>query len=153
MAEDGTTGFKKRHALLLSGGLGTGKTTLACALLKRYLWKQQLEGKFAKFYDFIREVQSGYADGTGTDRLQAVQRVPVLVLDDVGDLDRSVRVSENRKELLFEVLDYRNDYLLPTILTTNLDERGLVEQFSERTFTRIMEMCRMVRLEGRNFRL
>ena len=145
-------GKSKRHALLLSGGFGTGKTTLACALLKRYLWQHQVDGRFIKFYQFIRNVQSGYSDGTASAVLAAVQKASVLVLDDVGELERVITQSENRRELLFEVLDYRNDYLLPTILTTNLDERGLIDQFSERTFQRIMEMCRLVRLEGRNFR-
>lgn len=142
-----------RHALLFSGDFGTGKTTLACATLKSYMWLHRVDGRFTKFYQFIRNVQSGYGDGTATAVLHAVKTSPVLVIDDIGELERRVSQSENRKELLFEVLDYRNDYLLPTIMTTNLDEKGLIDQFSERTFNRIIEMARLISLEGRNFRL
>lgn len=142
-----------RNALLLIGGFGTGKTTLACALLKHYMWKYQEEGLFLKFYQFIRLVQSGYSTGLADEALKTAQRAPILVLDDIGELERRVSQSEDRKQLLFEVLDHRNDHFLPTILTTNLDVKGLIEQFTERTFQRIMEMCQMVHLEGKNFRL
>lgn len=60
--------------------------------------------------------------------------------------------SDDRRRLVYEVLDARNDQLKPTIITTNLTDGELAEQFGERTFQRIMEMCAMVEMQGVNLR-
>lgn len=144
---------ENRHSLLLAGSFGTGKTTLATATFKEMMYVRDNEGLWFKFYDFVRYIQAGYGDGTANRKLNRIKRVPILLLDDVGDIGRQARETESRCELLFEVLDCRNDNLFSTLFTTNLDEVGLVTQFGERTFQRILEMCALVRLEGRNFRL
>jgi len=142
-------------SLLLMGDHGTGKTFLATATFKHLLW--HTTGKSAiwsKFYEFIREVQSTYsAAATTTVRkvLGKYQNTPILLLDDVGDLTIEEQ-TEDRRRLLYEVLDKRNDKMLPTILTSNLSPTRFEDQFGERTLERVIEMAAMYRMEGRNYR-
>ena len=145
-----------RFCLLIVGDFGTGKTWLATALFKDLLWRHAITKAtgaclWRKFHAFIREVQNTYEDGGTFAAIQRFQTCPVLMLDDIGDLSR--RESDNRQQLLFEVIDYRNDYLLPTVLTTNLDTGGLAEGFGERTFQRMLEMSAMVAMDGDNMRM
>ena len=145
---------RDRFTLLLCGGLGTGKTWLATAAFKDILWREK-NGMWRKFYKFVREVQSCYNAGakyTADEIISRYQRTPLLLLDDVGDMEITTE-TEDRKRLLYEVLDSRSDYLLPTIITTNLGPAELENQFGERTFQRILEMSALVEMSGENFRL
>lgn len=111
--------------------------------------------EWVKFYSFVRAVQSAYhrtSDVTVEQVLNRYQKAAVLMLDDVGDLDVEVE-SEDRRRLLYEVLDYRNDYGLPTVLTTNLSLREFEGQFGGRTVQRVVEMAALVEMGGENLRL
>ena len=142
-------------SLLLMGDHGTGKTWLATATFKHLLWHaDDKSGIWTKFYDFIREVQSTYsaaAETTVRKVLGRYQHTPILLLDDVGDLTVEEQ-TEDRRRLLYEVLDKRNDEMLPTLLTSNLSPARFREQFGERTLERVIEMAAMYRMEGRNYR-
>ena len=145
---------RDRFTLLFCGGLGTGKTWLATAVFKDILWRGK-SGMWRKFYKFVREVQSCYnagAKSTADEVITRYQTTPLLLLDDVGDMEIQTE-TEDRRRLLYEVLDSRSDYLLPTIITTNLSPDELEKQFGERTFQRILEMSALVEMSGDNFRL
>jgi DNA replication protein DnaC len=144
---------RDRFCMLVTGGYGVGKTWLATAAFKELLWRSP-SGIWRKFHAFIREIQGCYSDGS-SDRVDEVlrryQRTPVLMLDDVGDLTVGTE-TDDRRRLLYEVLDVRNDYLLPTIITTNLNDEELAAQFGERTFERVKEMAALVGMSGKNYR-
>lgn len=148
---------RDRFCLLLSGDFGTGKTWLATATFKERLWRliasgKKPEGLWRPFYSFIREVQETYEGGSTGAVLKHYQSVPVLLLDDVGDLERAEE-THNRKQLLYEILDHRNMWLLPTIMTTNLSGDNLGEQFGGRIMQRIVEMSALVTMNGANLRI
>jgi DNA replication protein DnaC len=83
--------------------------------------------------------------------LKRYQTTPILLLDDIGDLTINTQ-TDDRRRLLYEVLDKRNDEMLPTILTSNLSPKRFKEQFGERTLERVVEMAALYRMEGRNYR-
>lgn len=143
-----------RFALFLTGEFGRGKTWLATAAFKSILAKTRA-GTWRKFYSLIREVQSCYTPGSGRSSdtvIERYQSTPVLMLDDVGDMERRKSETEDRTRILYEVLDYRNDYLLPTIITTNLMPDDMTIQFGERTFQRVLEMAAFAEMTGENLR-
>jgi DNA replication protein DnaC len=146
---------RDRYALFLTGEFGRGKTWLASAVFKNLLAKSKTRaGMWRMFHWFIREVQATYHSSSSTRSDQVIrsyQKTPLLMLDDVGDLDRA-RESEDRTRLLYEVLDYRNNYLLPTIITTNLLPAEMEAQFGARTFQRVLEMSAFVEMGGANLR-
>lgn len=141
---------RKRYCLLIKGDFGTGKTWLATATFKEMLWRER-SGLWTKYWAFIGDIQDTY----GTDRStmntrRKYQHTPVLMLDDIGDLQNDE--TQDRRYNLFKVLDHRNDHLLPTIMTTNLGKARLIEQFGERTWERIKQMAALSSMEGDNLR-
>lgn len=145
---------RERFCLLLSGGFGGGKTWLASAIFRELVAGTRQAGLWRKFYQLIREIQGTYSPAARQSVDQVLgrfQKVPVLLLDDVGDLTKSEQ-SEDRRRLLYEILDVRNDHLLPTIITTNLGSEQLASQFGARTFERILEMAALAGFEGKNLR-
>lgn len=141
-----------RKCLLLSGQVGTGKTWLATAALKHLMWNNQdLKPLWVKARTFIREVQSGYKDGNADVVLARYQKADVLLIDDVGDMDIQEQ-STDQHRLFYELLDDRNDWLRPTIITTNLSPSELRAFFKERTYARIEEMCAIIPMTGDNLR-
>src|SRR5690554_2169463 len=135
-------GGKVRYGLILLGTFGVGKTWLATAAWKEVVFNLTAEAcrelnygqepvligdrpLWAKFHAFIRECQDCYHPSSETPTsavLRRYQAAPVLLLDDVGDLDVA-QEREDRRRLLYELLDFRNDHMLPTIITTNLKLR------------------------------
>lgn len=139
--------------LLLAGDFGSGKTWLATAVFKELIWKRPARtATWAKWYDVVRAVQATYSDNETSAHsvLRSYQTVDVLLLDDMGGFERGQ--TDDQRQLLYELIDYRCDYLLPTIITTNLDQKGLIDQFGERVFNRLLQMCEFSRMTGANLR-
>jgi len=160
--EDGTATGRQgtaRPGLLLYGDNGIGKTGLMSGLLKR-LFDQGHAVLWIKWSGMIDDVQATYdgsSQGTSTEaRVSALQRVSHLFLDDFGEPFRSRdrwRVSDDRRDITWQVLSARHEEDKPTFITTN--HEGLTpisDQFSPRIADRIMEMCTVAEMSGRNLR-
>jgi hypothetical protein len=140
--------------LTLSGEPGLGKTCLAgAAFLERVNGRAGLAIEYNALMDLLLGL---VADDKG-DPAKAVRlaaRAPVLLLDDLGNT--FVRGSETagRQRWLFEVVNYRYNQGLPTILTTNLSIDGLYEQFDAKIGDRLLEDGRAIwaRLSGPSLR-
>lgn len=139
-----------KFCLLLTGDFGGGKTWLGTAVFKELLWKAKA-GTWRKFHVFIREMQDTYGKNNTFEVLQRFQKSKVLMLDDAGDLNADE--THDRRRLFHELIDYRNDWMLPTVITTNLGQDEMIEQFGERVWNRLVEMCAMVSMKGRNLRM
>jgi hypothetical protein len=138
-----------RRSLVFSGPLGVGKTGMLTPVLRHYLGQGQ-PALWIEFYDFCLEVQSGYKDGTANNKLVAARRAPLILLDDVGDVERREPETDDKRRILWSVLNGRHGDDLPTLVTTNLDERGFRCQFGGRVSDRLWEMAFVVPVGGVN---
>jgi DNA replication protein DnaC len=148
MEDDGA-----KNSVLLTGAYGTGKTWLATAALQELIFEHDHPCMFittAALLDRIRASFDAdkYNPTDDGDLLERVQNVYALVLDDIG----AERVTEWVAERLFALVNARYNALLPTIFTSNLGPKELAGHLGERTAWRIVEMCRVVRLDGPNLR-
>lgn len=109
--------WNRRHGLVINGPTGVGKTWLAVALLAELLVERNVQG--CEFH-MARALFSGLWQAMRQDRerehLAHLARVPVLVLDDLGQ----EKPSEAVVAALHELLSWRAQEYRPTILTTNL---------------------------------
>jgi DNA replication protein DnaC len=133
--------------LYLHGSVGTGKTRLACSLLNQ-LWAHGTSVRFKRCPELLVQLQPGHDD---TDQVwDRMVTVPVLVLDDVG----ANQGTDFARRQLQTIYDARLDRGHRTIWTSNLSLDDLGEFLNDdRLPSRIMGQCKVVELNGRDWRL
>ncbi len=144
---------QNRFSIMLTGSFGQGKTWLGTAVFKELLAQIGEGGRWTTFSAMIRDIQEAYSGGETKRRIDQYAQAKVLLLDDVGDLEIK-KETEDRQRLFFEIIDHRNSWSLPTIMTSNLIAPAhFKERFGERTFNRLYEMSAFLPMAGRNFRI
>lgn len=77
-----------------------------------------------------------------------MKNIPVLVLDDIGKEKKSAWT----QQILFDVINFRYEHLLPTIITTNFDADGLANHCEQAVWSRLYEMSSAVVTKGGDYR-
>jgi DNA replication protein DnaC len=156
--------------LLLVGGIGTGKTHLAVGILKELIATRGSACLFCDYRDLLKQIQNSYNDSVKATELQVLRPVfeaEVLLLDELG----AVKPSEWVWDTVSLILNTRYNDNRTTIITTNFAdepavgvarslsparaatrEETLGDRIGERMRSRLHEMCRIVKMEGPDFR-
>ncbi|MCS6910959.1 MAG: ATP-binding protein [Anaerolineales bacterium] len=108
---------KPENWLLLTGGYGCGKTHLAAAIANQALANGQpaLFLNTPDLLDFLRETFAPNSDTTYSDRFEEIRTAPLLILDDLGTESPTPWAVEK----LYQLLNFRYNAHLPTVVTTN----------------------------------
>ena len=135
--------------LVLQGGYGSGKTTLASAIMSQWAGKEKHPITAAWLLESWRQLMSRHDD---EELFLAESQAPVAVLDDLG----AERPTEWAIERLAMYLDLRYARRLPTVLTLNADENQLAAKvggrISDRVFDTRTNLVRVVTLDVASFR-
>ena len=146
--EDINGNVKEGKGMVLWGGTGTGKTLLAVAILKAAM-NRGYTGLFQSAPELMYHFNSVYSTAeTEQNIIDALRSVDVLVLD---DLDKG-KWTEKVAERIYVIINARYGEVKPTLITTNLDPRALLELVGEAIFDRIRESSTFVALSGESFR-
>lgn len=159
-------GIDEGLGLLLVGQNGVGKTHLAVAALLELVTSKGVLGQFWDFHELMRDIRSSYDAETRTSEIQVlspVMETDLLVLDDLG----AWRITDWMNDTLFQILNSRYMAKRSTIITTNFQDASLeevqkadplvrkeffVERVGQRLRSRIVEMCLVIRIDGKDFR-
>jgi len=144
--------------LLYLGRCGVGKTHLAVAALKELINKG-IGGLFYDFRDLLKEIQDSYNPKTSTSELSILAPVfdaEILVLDELGASKPTAWVQET----ITHIINKRYNDKKVTIFTSNyLDmpigssyDESLTDRVGARLRSRLHEMCRLVPMEGDDYR-
>src|SRR5918999_1025911 len=138
------------RGLYFCGGVGTGKTHLAVAVMNELIQRKRVPSLFVTVPEFLDNLRGAYNDpGRNLDEwMDAVKNADFLVLDDLG----SERPTEWVQERLFVIINHRYRESLPTVFTSNIGPENLPAQLGERTASRIIAMCEGVELAGDDYR-
>ncbi|MCM3568325.1 primosomal protein DnaI [Neobacillus mesonae] len=112
---------QRAKGLYFYGKFGVGKSYLLGAIANK-LAKKQVSSMIVYVPELFRELKSSIADSTLNDKIEALKKEPVLMLDDIGAEAVS---SWTRDELLGPILQFRMLENLPTFFTSNFDLQGL----------------------------
>lgn len=140
---------KDGKGLLLYGGVGTGKTYLACMIANALLDKGY-PVLVTNFSRILNTLQSNFEHRQ--DYLDGFNRYSLLVIDDLG----VERGTEFAKEQVYNVIDSRCLSGLPMIITTNLSVKKLANETEigyKRIYDRIIEKCYPVEVTGESRRI
>jgi DNA replication protein DnaC len=161
--------------LLLIGDIGVGKTHLAVGIIKELILSKGIACLFYDYRELLKQIQNSYNDSvkaTELDVLRPVFETEVLVLDELG----AVKPTEWVWDTVSLILNTRYNSKRTTIITTNFPNLGererhrnansrspeaakysaeretLGDRIGERMRSRLHEMCRIVEMEGADFR-
>jgi DNA replication protein DnaC len=138
------------RGLWLMGQVGTGKTTLAMLVSKAAL----RAGRSVAIYSLPRllnEIRDTHrAERSHVELLDRLTAVDLLHIDDVG----AERTTDWVLEELYSIVNGRYEDQRSMVITTNiLDREALCQQLSERTVSRLTEMCEELPLIGHDHRM
>jgi len=138
------------RGLWFMGGPGTGKTTLAMLVSKAAL----RAGRSVAIYSLPRllnEIRDTHrAERSHVDLLDRLTAVDLLHVDDVG----AERTTDWVLEELYSIVNARYEDERSMVITTNITDRDeLCEQVTERTVSRLTQMCDELPLLGHDRRL
>lgn len=147
-------GFDKKQGLVIQGKPGLGKSHLAAAIVKEII-KNKFTGIFISLPRLMTELKATYSkqsDLREVDILNGLQKVDLLVMDDLGvERDGKDEASVWAKNKVYEIVDSRVGQA--TIYTTNFTAKELFTMYGERDFSRMVQYCSVVKVEGQNYRL
>ncbi|HTI77208.1 MAG TPA: ATP-binding protein, partial [Mycobacterium sp.] len=139
----GTAG--RHHSLMLLGPTGTGKTFEAYGALRRIaeagirnpFW---LGGPVPQLLATLRPGGNGDFDKCAN--------APVLLLDDIG----AERTSPWTEETALRLFNHRYENGLPILVTGNGGWEDILAYLGDRMASRLVEMCNLVEMRGRDRR-
>jgi DNA replication protein DnaC len=119
--------------VILHGISGTGKTMLVTILVQE-LVKQGRTVEYTTVLRMIRAIRQtfGHKEKNEQEAIDSYAKCSLLVIEEVG----VKTATEYENSILFEILDDRYRYKLPTIITSNLDGKQLEAYFGERLWRR-----------------
>ncbi len=164
----------ENSGLLLIGPIGVGKTHLAVGIIKELILNKGIGCLFYDYRELLKQIQNSYnasVQATELDVLRPVFEIEVLALDELG----AVKPTEWVWDTVSLILNTRYNDNRTTIITTNYpDDPGqdpyanpatefgraqravrretLGDRIGERMRSRLHEMCRIVKLDGQDFR-
>lgn len=156
----------EKAGLLFIGPIGVGKTHLAVSIIHELVRSKGVPCLFCDYRELLKEIQNSYnptVQATELEILRPVFEAEVLVLDELG----AVKPTEWVWDTVSHILNTRYNDQRTTIITTNFSdqpagqlsgprgsarEETLGDRIGERMRSRLHEMCRIVQMEGSDFR-
>ena len=137
---------RNSESLLFMGGTGLGKTHLSSAIAKTVIdngYDVLYTSAVNMFADFEKAKFRGEEDNT-----YKYFSAELLIIDDLGTEMSSVFTDS----CIYNVIDTRICKNLPTVISTNLDAKGLNARYGERVFSRLFGVYRPLLFCGNDVR-
>lgn len=143
----------KKCGLMLLGTCGNGKTTMLLAIksLISFLYSNPNSPDFVKleFTSALNLAKLVVDNGAEYERLK---RCKLLAIDDVGTEEVKMKNYGNALCPLTDILYYRYDKRMFTIISSNLDKENIGKQYGDRITDRIPEMFNGVSFDNKSYR-
>lgn len=140
---------KPKTGLIICGGTGNGKTTMANALAETIT---RCNNQAVKRITALQFAALEAERDENRYKLIQYRQAPVLFLDDVGTEAASVKVWGNVISPVVELIYQRYNFQLFTIATSNLTEKQLTEKYGDRVGDRIREMFNVLPFTNESYR-
>lgn len=139
---------------IVTGGVGTGKTHLACSALKDVCLAGRT-GRYTTLAGLLRRVKSTWSKASEETEAAAISAFvdpDLLVIDEVGVQGGTDGANAHDLTLITEIVDQRTWRSRSTILISNLPVAELPAWIGERAFSRLSESGVMLSVIGPDYR-
>lgn len=132
--------------LFVHGKSDQGKTGALSQVFLHYL-RQGAAGLWVQYNSLLRELRN-FEDGHVDERISQCKYVEYLFIDDFGDPLSNNPASAYSRDVMMQIIDYRNNYAKPMLITSNLSLNELASQYHARLVKRLLENCFVVEATG-----
>lgn len=147
----------KKPGLMLFGSIGSGKTTLARAIMRtiNYLYysvyrDQRKEIAEISALNLVKLLATG--EKPDEESFLRFQKREMVFIDDLGLEPAAIKNYGNEILPVVDLLYYRHDRMLFTICTSNLDMNDFEQKYGQRTASRFYEMFNRIGFMGDDYR-
>ena len=119
--------------VFLCGPPGSGKTHLAAATVHRWIDARRPGALFVLTGELLASLRRGFNDGTAAGNLDQAKFAKLLVLDDIG----SEMATDWVRDTLYMLINYRMNWLHPTVITSNLYPSEISSRYHARLASRL----------------
>ena len=151
--------------LIFWGDVGRGKTHLMSAIVRQLILRHGVTARFVEFSHLLADLKSRCGRGGGAHELiEPLVKVDILAIDELG----KGRNTEFEGTVLDELVSRRYNAGRTILATTNYEpgasqgvaapdfatgaRPALIDRVGDRVYSRLLEMCNMVQMEGRDYR-
>ena len=147
-------GSSKKNSLLLAGGCGNGKTTFVYAMqnlvnhlgIKNQVTDQNFGISLYNAKDLANICKANPKDW------RSLMNKDILAIDDLGTEPREIIEYGNVLSPIIDLISYRYEHQLPTIITTNLTPQQISEVYGKRIGDRLKETTEIVPFLNNSYR-
>jgi DNA replication protein DnaC len=133
------------------GNVGVGKTTTMSVLARKYIMAGR-RVEWISYPAFIMKLQSMFRKDNESpyDYASEIARFRgILMIDDLG----AEKLSDFVRQVTYYIINEREQRMLKTIITTNFTLEQICDQIDPRISSRLVGMCEVVKLSGKDKRL
>lgn len=152
-----------KQSLIFMGPVGTGKTHKMLEILVPFLAESYIsvfyepreikpstvQKHFFSVSEALRRIRQSFDQKVEIDVADWMVKTPMLFLDDLG----TEKVSDWTREIFFNVINERYNWMRPVVMSTNLTFKEIAEHYGDRMASRLYEMAKIEKVSGEDRRL
>lgn len=131
--------------LVMLGNAGTGKTHLACGIIREYGGYYRTAPEIV---EELRRAKSFTADTTEERLVGHYGHTPLLVIDEIG---RGINATDE-KYMIYQVLNARYNSRRPSVLISNFSKSEFLQYIGVAAADRLVESAEIVEINGTSYR-
>ena len=143
--------YKEGKGIYFFGNNGVGKTTLACMILKE-CYTYRYTCKRITFMDYVSLYTRAWGDSVAKqeveEEINKIKSREFLCIEEIGK-ENDTKVAVN---VLEDLLRYREDNSLPTIICTNLSPKVIKERYGNSIYSLLKGNCVPIKVTGEDKR-
>ena len=133
------------QTLIFLGNVGTGKTHLACGIIRECGGLYRLASSIV---EELRRAKSFNADKTEAKILDAYGKTSLLIVDEIG----RGAVAAEEQYMLYQIINERYNRRNPTVLISNQTKKEFLQYIGIAAADRLTESAQVVELTGKSYR-
>lgn len=133
------------QTLIFLGNVGTGKTHLACGIIRECGGLYRLASSIV---EELRRAKSFNADKTEAKILDAYGKTDLLIIDEIG----RGAVAAEEQYMLYQIINERYNRRKPTVLISNQTKKEFLQYIGIAAADRLTESAQVVELTGKSYR-
>ena len=133
------------QTLIFLGSVGTGKTHLACGIIRECGGLYRLASSIV---EEIRRAKSFKATKTETEILNLYGQEDLLIIDEIGRSDSTTE----EQYMIYQIINERYNHRKPTVLISNQTKKDFLQYIGIATADRLIESAVVVELDWKSYR-